>query len=48
MKVYSFFRLLNKKIKQYEKMTSTASEGIKKPITIIWVEDNVNTHPNPP
>ena len=48
MKVYSFFRLLNKKIKQYEKMTSTASEGIKKPVTIIWVEDNVNTHPNPP
>ena len=39
MHIYSFFRLLNQKIKQYEK---AASEGFSKTnlqITIIWIED---------
>ncbi len=39
MKVYSFFRLLNIKIKQYEKSVSNSYEPIKRPVTIIWVED---------
>lgn len=39
MKVYSFFRLLNIKIKQYEKSVSSSYEQIKRPVTIIWVED---------
>ena len=40
MKVYSFFRLLNYKIKQYEKLTSNPFDANKPSITIIWVEDN--------
>ena len=39
MKVYSFFKLLNKKIKEYEKMTSNPLEGKKRSVTIIWIED---------
>ena len=39
MKVYSFFRLLNIKIKQYERTVSNPYETIKRPVTIIWVED---------
>ena len=42
MKVYSFFRFLNKKIKQYENMTSNPFDGTKKPVTIIWVEDKID------
>ena len=38
MKVYSFFRLLNQKIKQYEKTVSNPFDTVKKPVTIIWVE----------
>ena len=38
MKVYSFFKLLNKKIKEYEKMTSNPFDVTKKRVTIIWVE----------
>ena len=40
MKVYSFFRLLNKKIKQYEKMTSNPFDVKTMPVTIIWVEES--------
>lgn len=39
MKVYSFFRLLNQKIKQYEKTVSNPFDTVKKPVTIIWVEE---------
>ena len=41
MKIYSFFKLLNHKIKQYEKYTSNPFEVVKPPVTIIWVEDIV-------
>lgn len=40
MKIYSFFKLLNHKIKQYEKAASNPfGEKYKNPVTIIWVED---------
>ncbi len=39
MKIHSFFKLLNKKIKQYEKASANPFEIGKPPITIIWVED---------
>ena len=43
MKIYSFFRLLNHKIKQYEKYASNQFEVVKQPVTIIWIEDyNIN------
>jgi len=40
MKIYSFFKLLNHKIKQYEKAASNPFAGNCKryPVTIIWVE----------
>ena len=40
MKMSSFFRLLNYKIKQYEKAASNPFGQVKKPVTIIWVEDD--------
>ena len=40
MKVYSFFRLLNQKIKQYERAASNPFESVIKPVTVIWVEDS--------
>jgi len=46
MKVYSFFRLLNQKIKQYEKVASNPYEAKPKPITIVWVEDLVEQNGN--
>ena len=39
MKIYSFFKLLNRKIKQYEKAASNPFDVVKRPVTIIWVED---------
>ena len=39
MKIYSFFRLLNHKIKQYEKAVSNPFETVKRPVTVIWVEN---------
>ena len=41
MRLYSFFRLLNYKIKQYEKAASNpfADKFHKRPITVIWVEN---------
>ena len=38
MKVYSFFKLLNKKIKEYDKMTSNPFDVTTKRVTVIWVE----------
>ena len=40
MKIYSFFRLLNYKIKQFEKAALNPFEVEKKPVTIIWIEDD--------
>mgnify|MGYP003571290154 CR=1 FL=1 len=37
MQVYKFFKLLNEKIKQYEK-TSSKPLKEKKAVTIIWIE----------
>lgn len=42
MKVYSFFKLLNHKIKQYEKAASYPFANITTPITIIWIENSNN------
>lgn len=39
MRIYSFFRLLNHKIKQYEKAASNPYSAVKIPVTVIWVED---------
>ena len=39
MKINSFFRLLNYKIKQYEKVTSKYFFEDKHPVTIIWIEN---------
>ncbi len=41
MKIYSFFRLLDHKIKQYEKTISNPFEMVKPSVTIIWVEDDL-------
>ena len=40
MKLYSFFRLLNMKIRQYENAASE-NRGMynKYPLTVIWIED---------
>ena len=44
MNVYSFFRLLNFKIKQFEKAASNPFEKRNKPITIIWIEEYENNY----
>ena len=44
MKIYSFFRLLNHKIKQYEKAASNPFRERKLPVTIIWVETPSDSH----
>ena len=38
MKVSTFFKILNKKIEKYEKMT-TNPFTIPRPIVLIWIED---------
>ena len=38
MKVSTFFKILNRKIENYEKMT-TNPFSIPQPIILIWVED---------
>ena len=44
MKFYSFFKLLNRKIKQYEKAASNSfAYEYKQPLTIIWIEDTSDT-----
>ena len=40
MKIYTFFKMLNHKIRQYEKAVSNEFETVKSPVTIIWVEDD--------
>ena len=39
MKVKSFFKLLNRKIKKYDKATSNPFEAIPLPITLVWEEE---------
>lgn len=47
MKIKSFFKLLNKKIKKYDKAVSNPFEPTTLPITLIWVEeDKCNDYPN--
>ena len=41
MKVYQFFKILNRKINKYDKLTSNPFT-ISQPITLIWIEDNCN------
>lgn len=38
MKVYNFFKILNKKIEKYDKMASNPFTQ-PQPIIIVWVED---------
>ena len=42
MSLYGFFRLLNYKIKQYEKTASNPFDRRFKnyPVTLIWIEDS--------
>ena len=40
MKMKSFFKLLNRKIKKYDKAVSNPFEPIPLTITLVWVEDN--------
>ena len=40
MKISTFFKILNKKIEQYDKVTSNPFE-MPQPIILIWVEDFV-------
>lgn len=42
MKIYSFLRLLNYKIRQYEKAALNPFKLKKRPLTIIWFEDLTN------
>ena len=44
MRIYSFFKLLNIKIKQYEKAASNPfGDKSNYPVMIIWVEDKINS-----
>ncbi len=40
MKVYNFFKTLNEKIKKYERAIDNDRIYQKKPITIVWVEND--------
>ena len=40
MKIKSFFKLLNKKIKKYDKFVSNPFEPTPLTITLVWVEDD--------
>ncbi len=42
MKVFSFFKLLNRKIKKYEKYTSNPFCQTRESVTIVWVENPEN------
>ncbi len=46
MKIKSFFKLLNKKINKYDKMTSNPFEAMPLTITLVWVEENEKNYPN--
>ena len=39
MKLAKFFKILNKKIEKYDKMTSNPFMRSKVPITLVWIED---------
>ena len=39
MKFAKFFKILNKKIEKYDKMTSNPFVRPNSPITLVWVED---------
>ena len=39
MKVKSFLKLLNRKIRKYDKMVTNPFEGVPVPITLVWVEE---------
>ena len=39
MKIYSFFKLVNKKITEYDKAVSNPFVMAHTPVTIVWVED---------
>lgn len=45
MKIKSFFKLLNKKIKKYDKATSNPFEPSPLPITLVWVEEDKKNYP---
>ena len=45
MKISTFFKILNKKIEQYEKLTTNPFE-IPQPIVLIWVEDSNSDNKN--
>ena len=40
MKVKSFFKLVNQKIKKYDKAASNPFEAIPLKITLVWVEED--------
>lgn len=40
MKVKSFFKLLNRKIRKYDKMATNPFEGVPVSITLVWVEED--------
>ena len=42
MKVHSFFKLLNMKIKKYDKAIPNPFGTAQVPVTLIWVEDDLN------
>lgn len=39
MKIPAFFKLLNQKIKKYEKAASNPFSTVHTPVTLIWIED---------
>ena len=44
MRLDSFLRLLNYKIKQYEKVASDTHKENKRDVTVIWVENQSDTN----
>ena len=46
MKAKSFFKLLNNKIKKYDKAASNPFETVPLSITLVWVEDDKKDYPN--
>lgn len=46
MKVKSFFKLVNQKIKKYDKAASNPFEAIPLKITLVWVEEDKNNNKN--
>ncbi len=46
MKVKSFFKLLNNKIKKYDKAATNPFESIPLSITLVWVEEDKKNYPN--